>query len=179
AADADMVFGVVAEELGLIIAVICILVMVVFGIFAIRASATARSSFYVIAAGATVTIFLSQMILNVFGALDIIPFTGITFPFVSRGGSSMLASWALLAFIKAADTRQNASLAVKLDRRAMRQAEGGVYADEPFAYDDGYDDNYEPEADYGYEYEYEEEQGEPLDGGMDAYFFDDGWEDER
>ena len=45
---------------------------------------------------------------------DFLPLTGVTFPFVSNGGSSMLCVWGLLAFIKAADTRQNASFAVKL-----------------------------------------------------------------
>jgi hypothetical protein len=38
----------------------------------------------------------------------------VTFPFVSCGGSSMIACWALLAFIKAGDNRQNAGLAVRL-----------------------------------------------------------------
>ncbi|MBQ2330624.1 MAG: FtsW/RodA/SpoVE family cell cycle protein, partial [Oscillospiraceae bacterium] len=36
-----------------------------------------------------------------FGSLDILPFTGVTFPFVSNGGTSLIASWGLLAFIKA------------------------------------------------------------------------------
>ena len=54
-----------------------------------------------------------QTILNVLGTMDLLPLTGVTFPFVSNGGSSMLCSWGLLAFIKAADTRQNASFAVK------------------------------------------------------------------
>jgi hypothetical protein len=43
-----------------------------------------------------------------------VPLTGVTFPFLSNGGSSMIGAWGLLAFIKAADTRQNASFAVKL-----------------------------------------------------------------
>lgn len=45
------------------------------------------------------------MSLNVFGATDILPLTGVTFPFVSAGGSSMISCWGLLAFIKAADER--------------------------------------------------------------------------
>ena len=45
--------------------------------------------------------------------MDLLPFTGVTFPFVSNGGTSMMVSWALLAFLKAADTREQASLAVK------------------------------------------------------------------
>ena len=57
--------------------------------------------------------FVFQTMLNVFGCLDLMPFTGVTFPFVSNGGTSMIVSWALLAFVKSADTREKASLAVK------------------------------------------------------------------
>ncbi len=53
-----------------------------------------------------------QVALNVFGSLDILPFTGVTFPFVSRGGSSLLACWLLLSYIKAADTRRGGSFIV-------------------------------------------------------------------
>ena len=41
--------------------------------------------------------------------------TGVTFPFVSAGGTSMLTSWAMLAYFKAADMRKDASLAIKRD----------------------------------------------------------------
>ena len=76
-----------------------------------------RSCFYTIGACAAATIYVTQTILNVFGTVDLLPLTGVTFPFVSNGGSSMLAVWGLLAFIKAADTRQNASFAIKLPPR--------------------------------------------------------------
>ena len=66
-------------------------------------------------------ILLIQTILNVLGTVDILPFTGVTFPFVSNGGTSMVASWGLLAFVKASDTRQNASFAVKLNRKAGKK----------------------------------------------------------
>ena len=62
---------------------------------------------------AAVTVMVTQTILNVFGMADFLPLTGVTFPFLSNGGSSMLASWGLIAFLKAADTRQNASFAVR------------------------------------------------------------------
>jgi cell division protein FtsW (lipid II flippase) len=61
-----------------------------------------------------------QLCLNVFGSLDILPFTGVTCPFVSRGGSSLISCWGLLAFVKAVDTRQNASFAIKLPKRIRR-----------------------------------------------------------
>lgn len=105
AADTDLVFGLLCEEWGLIIALVAVLMVVFFAIFAVSLMRGCKSSFYAIAASGTAAIFLIQTALNVFGSVDLLPLTGITLPFVSNGGSSMLASWALLAFIKAADDR--------------------------------------------------------------------------
>ena len=113
AADKDLVFGVLSEEWGLIVAVLAVLSIVTLGIFAVKSIKAGRSAFYTIAACAATTMFIFQTILNVFGSVDILPLTGVTFPFVSRGGTSMLASWGMLAFLKAADTRQDASIAVR------------------------------------------------------------------
>ncbi len=124
AADTDMVFGVVAEELGLILAVLCVTALIVVALFAVKSAGGARSSFYAIAACASVTILLTQLILNVFGSLDILPFTGVTFPLVSRGGTSLIATWGLLAFVKAADARQNASFAIRLPKKEKKKSGG-------------------------------------------------------
>lgn len=64
-----------------------------------------------------------QTILNVLGTVDVLPLTGVTFPFVSNGGSSMISAWGMLAFIKAADTRQNASFAIRLPTRHYEEAD--------------------------------------------------------
>ena len=69
-----------------------------------------------IAACAATSLLVFQTILNVMGSVDILPLTGVTFPFVSNGGSSMLSSWGLMAFLKAADTRSNASFAIRAPR---------------------------------------------------------------
>lgn len=114
AADTDLVFCFLAEEWGLLVALACVVCIVLLAVFTIRAATVGRSSFYVIAACSAMCMLLVQTMLNVFGSVDILPFTGVTFPFVSNGGSSMLASWGLLAFVKAADTRQNASFAIRL-----------------------------------------------------------------
>ena len=113
APDTDYVFAYVCEEWGLIVGVLTVVCIVVLAVFVLRSCVVGRSSFYAIGACAAVTILMVQTMLNVLGTMDILPLTGVTFPFVSNGGSSMLCSWGLLAFIKAADTRQNASLAVK------------------------------------------------------------------
>ena len=85
----------------------------ILAVFTVRSAKVGRSSFYTSAACAAVAILTIQTILNVFGTMDLLPLTGVTFPFLSNGGSSMLASWGLIAFLKAADTRQNASFAVR------------------------------------------------------------------
>lgn len=113
AADTDMVFGMVTEEWGYIIALLAVLSMVTLSFFAYRSIFAGRSTFYTIAACGAMSMFIFQTMLNVFGCLDLFPFTGVTFPFLSNGGTSMMVSWALLAFLKAADTRENASIAVK------------------------------------------------------------------
>ncbi|MDO4816162.1 MAG: FtsW/RodA/SpoVE family cell cycle protein [Bacillota bacterium] len=113
AANADTVFGMLCEELGLIIAICAVLAILALAFFAVRNAAHGRSAYYSIAACAAATMFMVQMALNVFGSVDILPFTGVTFPFVSRGGTSLLSCWMLLAFIKAGDTRKGASFVVK------------------------------------------------------------------
>ena len=114
ASDTDLVFAFVAEEWGLLLAVFMVLAVICLAAFVVRSVSVGRSSFYTIGACAAGAILLVQTVLNVFGTVDLLPLTGVTLPFVSNGGSSMIACWGLLAFIKAADTRQNASMAVKL-----------------------------------------------------------------
>lgn len=113
AANTDLVFGMVTEEWGLIISVLLILCIITLCVFAVNSIMAGRSTFYTIGACGAATIFLFQTMLNVFGAVDLFPLTGVTFPFVSAGGTSMMASWAILAFFKAADMRKDASIAIK------------------------------------------------------------------
>ena len=124
AADTDMVFCLISEELGLIVALTAIVAVVLLAIFAVHGGSGARSSFYVIAACASVAMMLIQVCLGVLGSVDILPFTGVTFPFVSRGGSSFISCWAMLSFIKAGDTRKNASFATKLTSSRFPYNEG-------------------------------------------------------
>jgi len=118
AADSDVVFATICEEWGIILAIMLVFCLIAYGLFALRMAVISRSSFYTIASCTAAGILLVQTILNVLGTLDVLPLTGVTFPFVSNGGSSMIGAWGLLAFIKAADTRQNASFAVRQTKEA-------------------------------------------------------------
>ena len=113
AADSDVVFATLSEEWGLIMAVMLVVCILVLGLFSLRMAGISRSSFYTIGSCTAAGILLVQTVFNVLGTVDVLPLTGVTFPFVSNGGSSMIGAWGLLAFIKAADTRQNASFAVR------------------------------------------------------------------
>ena len=117
AADSDIVFATISEEWGLLTAMMTVLCIVALGFFPIRTARVARSSFYSIGACTAASVLVIQTVLNCLGTLDILPFTGVTFPFVSNGGTSMIGAWGLLAFVKAADTRQNASFAVRLMKK--------------------------------------------------------------
>lgn len=117
AANTDLVFGMLCEEWGLLIAVLAVLSIVTLAVFAARACRVGRSSFYTIAACAASSLLVFQTSLNVFGSVDLLPLTGVTFPFVSNGGSAMMSAWGLLAFLKATDTRENASFAIRMRTR--------------------------------------------------------------
>lgn len=105
ASTSDLVFGMVCEELGLILGLTIVLAIALLVFYARSDVTRSRSTFYSISACAAAGMMLFQTCLNVFGATDVLPLTGVTLPFVSQGGSSMVAVWGLLAFIKASDER--------------------------------------------------------------------------
>lgn len=125
AADTDLVFGMLCEEWGIIIALLAIICILVLAVFAIRSCMNSRSTFYTIAGCAATSLLLFQTALNVFGAVDILPITGVTFPFVSNGGSSMMMAWGVLAYLKATDTRPHASFAARLKRSEQAPTKEG------------------------------------------------------
>lgn len=105
ASESDLVFGLVAEEMGVIVAITLAIAIACLVIYARAITTRSRSTFYSISACCAAGLLVIQLSLNVFGATDILPLTGVTFPFISCGGSSVLSCWGLFAFIKAADER--------------------------------------------------------------------------
>ena len=109
ASTSDLVFGMLCEELGLVLAIVVVISIALLMFFARSDVTRSRSTLYSISACAAAGMMLFQASLNVFGATDVLPLTGVTLPFISAGGSSMVAVWGLLAFIKASDERTYAA----------------------------------------------------------------------
>lgn len=99
ASDTDIVFSSICEEWGLMMALLAIfLILLLLSTSLINAP---RSYYHSTLANGVVAIFVVQMALNIFGSCNLIPFTGVTIPFISQGGSSMLTSGILVGFLKA------------------------------------------------------------------------------
>lgn len=119
ASESDLVFGLVCEEMGFIIALLIAVSLAGLVLYARAVTTRSRSSFYSIAACSAAALLVFQASLNIFGSTDILPLTGVTLPFISAGGSSMMSCWCLLAFIKAADERTYAMKRKSLKKAAM------------------------------------------------------------
>ena len=101
AADTDLVFGMLVEEWGMIFAFCAIACFVIFALYSLKSISYTNSAYFAIAAVSAAGLWLFQISLNIFGSTDLLPLTGVTLPFISNGGSSMISSWLLLSFIKA------------------------------------------------------------------------------
>lgn len=98
-ATSDFVFSIFGEELGLfgsVALVVAYLLMVGSGI---RAALRARSEFAKLAAMGLAVLLGFQAFLIMAGIIRLLPLTGVTLPFVSYGGSSLVANYALLAIL--------------------------------------------------------------------------------
>ncbi|MDR0531570.1 MAG: FtsW/RodA/SpoVE family cell cycle protein [Oscillospiraceae bacterium] len=106
AASTDLPFGLLCEEFGMLIAFLAALCYVAFAVYAMVSARHVTSAFYAIASISAAAMYLIQAGLNIFGVTDLLPLTGVTLPFISRGGTSMLCAWGLLAFIAASPRPQ-------------------------------------------------------------------------
>jgi cell division protein FtsW len=104
-ADSDFVFAALAEETGLIGGVIVIIGFILLVFCGLRVAIDARDSFTkLLAAGITTALGL-QALVNIGGVLRMIPMTGITLPFVSHGGWSLITSYTMLGMLLAISHR--------------------------------------------------------------------------
>ncbi len=130
AAAEDLVFGVVCEEYGLIAGFLIPVVYCFIVMWTVKNAKQAKSSFYTIAGVGASSMILFQTMLSVFGITDLLPLTGVTLPFVSKGGTSIICCFCLLAYIKSIDVRTFASFKPKLTAHDIRVSKKGGNADE-------------------------------------------------
>jgi cell division protein FtsW (lipid II flippase) len=105
--NTDFIYSALAQELGLIGAAGVLLVYMVFVLRGFRISMLGQDGFSkLLAAGLTFT-FALQTFIIVGGLLRVIPLTGITLPFISYGGSSIVANFILLAGLLLVSNRAN------------------------------------------------------------------------
>jgi cell division protein FtsW len=106
----DFIFAAVAEELGLVGAFALLALFLTFVFRGLRVAMLARDEFSaLLAVGVTASLGLQTLII-VAGNLKLVPLTGITLPFVSYGGSSVLASFVMLGLLLSVSHRAARSL---------------------------------------------------------------------
>ncbi len=107
-ANTDLIFSALAQELGLIGAAALLLVFMLFVARGMRIALIAQDGFSKLLAVGLTFGFALQTFIIVGGVLRLIPLTGITLPFVSYGGSSVVANFVLLAGLLLVSNRANA-----------------------------------------------------------------------
>ena len=105
----DYVFAIVGEEFGLIGAIVVISLFVLFAYRGIRVALAAPDTFGALLAAGVTTWICVQAFINIGVVVSLIPVTGITLPFVSAGGSSLIVSFAAVGILLSVSREAGAS----------------------------------------------------------------------
>jgi len=99
AAQTDMIYAVITDELGLFGASAVLIAYLMFAARGFKNALLARDSFSTLLATGLTAVFALQVFVIVGGVTRVIPLTGVTLPFISYGGSSLVANFVLLALL--------------------------------------------------------------------------------
>jgi cell division protein FtsW (lipid II flippase) len=97
--ESDMIFAAIGEELGLVGAAAVLIAFVLMIGAGLRIAQQAASGFERLLATGLTTLLGFQAFIIMAGVVRLLPLTGVTLPFVSYGGSSLLANYVLLALL--------------------------------------------------------------------------------
>jgi cell division protein FtsW (lipid II flippase) len=98
-AQTDMIYAVITNELGLFGATAILLAYLLFVFRGLKVATLARDSFSTLLAVGLSAVFALQVFVIVGGVTRVIPLTGVTLPFISYGGASIVANFVLLALL--------------------------------------------------------------------------------
>ena len=104
-ADSDYVYAAIAEETGLAGGAVIIVAVIIFVVAGVRTSLESRDMFTKLCAAGLTAFVGFQALVNIGGILRALPMTGITLPFVSHGGFSLITSFAMLGMLMAFSNR--------------------------------------------------------------------------
>ena len=99
AADTDLIYSLIVNEVGLFGATAVVLACLLFTARGFKVAMLARDGFSKLLAAGLTAVFAMQVFVIVGGVTRVIPLTGVTLPFVSYGGSSIVANMVLLALL--------------------------------------------------------------------------------
>ena len=102
----DFIFATIVEEMGAFMGICLIFLFIIFTYRGIKTTFHQERDFYSALALSVVVIFASQALIIFAGTLRMIPFTGITIPFLTYGGSSLLSGFLLLSILQVASESQ-------------------------------------------------------------------------
>lgn len=98
-ASSDFVYAALGEEIGYVGCGLMVLVYLIFFYRGFRIADSLKDPFAQFLAAGLISVFAFQTLLNIGGVTKALPLTGITLPFVSHGGSSLMTSFAALALL--------------------------------------------------------------------------------
>jgi cell division protein FtsW (lipid II flippase) len=110
APQTDMIYAVITDELGLFGAAAVLLVYLLVVWRGFKTAMLARDSFSTLMVAGLTGMFALQVFVIVGGVTRVIPLTGVTLPFISYGGSSIIANFVLIALVLLVSDRARASL---------------------------------------------------------------------
>jgi cell division protein FtsW (lipid II flippase) len=116
----DLIYAVIVNELGLVGACGLILVYMLLVERGFRTAMLATDSFSKLLAAGLSAVFALQVFVIVGGVTKVIPLTGVTLPFVSYGGSSILANFVLLGLLLLVSDRVRRPASGAMGRRGLR-----------------------------------------------------------
>jgi len=100
-AESDFIYSVIGEELGFVGCVMLVVFFLILFARGLRIADATRSSYGTLLCAGLTTVLATQTFLNLGGVTKLIPLTGVTLPFISQGGSSLLTAFASLGLILA------------------------------------------------------------------------------